>query len=68
MKDETLVVLMEYNSITEAEIAKSILDSAGIYAMIRNEYMSTVYPAGIPAQLVVAEKDVKQAQALLRCR
>lgn len=36
MKDDTLVVIREYNSITEAEIAKSILDSAGLYSMIRN--------------------------------
>ena len=40
MQDETMVVLAEYNTITEAEIAKSMLDSAGIWSMIRNEYMS----------------------------
>ena len=44
MQDETMVVLAEYNSITEAEIAKSMLDSAGIWSMIRNEYMSAIYP------------------------
>mgnify|MGYP006956647691 CR=1 FL=1 len=31
MKDEKLVVLREWNSVTEAEMAKSILDGAGIY-------------------------------------
>ena len=30
MRDETLVVLEEYNTLMEAEITKSILDSAGI--------------------------------------
>ena len=30
MKDEKLVVLREWNSVTEAEMAKSILDGAGI--------------------------------------
>ena len=40
MQDDTLVVLAEYNTITEAEIAKSMLDSAGIWSTIRNEYMS----------------------------
>ena len=34
MQDETMVVLAEYNTITEAEIAKSMLDSAGIWSMI----------------------------------
>lgn len=37
MQDETMVVLAEYNTITEAEIAKSMLDSAGIWSMIRND-------------------------------
>lgn len=51
MQDETMVVLAEYNTITEAEIAKSMLDSAGIWSMIRNEYMSAIYPIGtMPAQ------------------
>ena len=39
MKDEKLVVLREWNSVTEAEMAKSILDGAGIFSTIRNEYM-----------------------------
>ena len=46
MQDDTLVVLAEYNTITEAEIAKSMLDSAGIWSTIRNEYMSAIYPIG----------------------
>lgn len=39
MQDETMVVLAEYNTSTEAEITKSMLDSAGIWSTIRNEYM-----------------------------
>ena len=47
MQDETMVVLAEYNTITEAEIAKSMLDSAGIWSMIRNERDGlTLPPAG----------------------
>ena len=66
MQDDTLVVLAEYNTITEAEIAKSMLDSAGIWSTIRNEYMSTIYPIGtMPAQLVVKEEDAKRAAELL---
>ena len=69
MHDDTQVVLAEYNTITEAEISKSILDSAHIWSMIRNEYMSAIYPlAGMAAQLVVREQDLKQAQELLRHR
>lgn len=69
MQDDTMVVLAEYNSITEAEIAKSMLDSAGIWSTIRNEYMSTFYPIGIvPAQIVVREDDLEKARTMLRIR
>ena len=69
MQDETMVVLAEYNTITEAEIAKSMLDSTGIWSMIRNEYMSAIYPIGtMPAQVVVREEDAEKAKAMLRHR
>ncbi len=69
MKDETMVVLKECNSVTEAEIIKSILDSAGIWSMINNENMSAIYPTGvIPAQIVVREEDAEKAEALLSHR
>ena len=69
MRDETLVVLAEYNTLMEAEITKSILDSAGIASTIRNEYMSTLYPVGtMPAQIVVRESDMERAQSLLKLR
>ena len=69
MKEELQIVLAEYNTITEAEITKSMLDSAGIESTIRNEYMSTIYPIGtMPAQLVVRKEDFERAQDLLRHR
>ncbi len=69
MKDDTMVVLRECNSVTEAEIIKSILDSAGIWSMINNENMSAIYPTGIiPAQIVVREGDAQKAEALLSHR
>ena len=69
MQDDTLVVLAEYNTITEAEITKSMLDSAGILSMIRNEYMSAIYPIGtMPAQVVVREEDFEKARTMLRHR
>lgn len=68
MQDATFVVVAEYDTTTEAEIARSILCSAGIDAMIRNEFMTTIYPAGIPAQLVVRREEAERAQELLRLR
>lgn len=69
MQNDTMIVLAEYNTIMEAEITKSILDSAGIWSTIRNEYMSTLYPLGtMPAQIVVREEDVEKAKLMLRHR
>lgn len=69
MKEESQIVLAEYNTLMEAEIAKSMLDSAGIESTIRNEYMSTIYPIGtMPAQLVVRKEDFERAHDLLRHR
>jgi len=66
MEEETLVVAATYNTVMEAEIAKSMLANAGIWATIRNEYMSAIYPTGaMPAQLVVYGEDLEKAQALL---
>ena len=68
MQVDELVVVAEYNSAVEAEMAKSILACAGIYAQIENEYMTTLYPGVIRARLVVNDKDYKQARTLLRLR
>lgn len=63
---DNLVVLQSYDNLMQAEIAKSILDSAGIFCSLRNEYMSMVYPVGaMPSQLMVREEDLEQAQRLL---
>lgn len=65
MQAQELVVIAEYNTYLEAEMAKSVVASAGIYAEIRNEYMSAAYAAAIPSQLLVPYEDVEQAIALL---
>ena len=68
MQTEEFVVLAEYASAVEAEMAKSILACAGIRAWIENEYMATLYPGVIHTKLMVAEDDFKQAKTLLRLR
>ena len=66
MQTQELVVIAEYNSYLEAEMAKSIVASAGIYAEIRNEYMSTAYAVAIPPQLLVRTEDAEQALLLIK--
>ena len=68
MQVDELVVVAEYNTAVEAEMAKNILACAGITSHIDNEYMTTLYPGVIRARLVVAEDDYKQARTLLRLR
>lgn len=66
MNENNLVVIREYDSINDAEWDRSILEGEGIYAMIRNEIMSAVYPTGImPAQLVVRSRDKAKAEDIL---
>lgn len=69
MENETWVVVAQYNSVTEAEIDKSLLDDSGIRSTIRNEYMSAIYPVGVmPAQLVVSSREADKARAILSGR
>ena len=68
MEDRILVVLAEYKSPMEAELAKSLLTSAGIYAELENEFMSTLYPPAVPCRLMVCEEDLEQAKGLLMQR
>lgn len=67
MREENLIVLREYDSINDAEWDRSILEGAGIYATIRNELMSNIYPVGFaPAQFVVESSDLTRAEEILK--
>lgn len=68
MQTDELVLLAEYNTAVEAEMAKSLLACAGIRAEIENEYMTNLYPGVIHARLMVMESEYKQAKTLLRLR
>lgn len=68
MQTETFVVVAEYNTLAEAEIAKSILQSANIWVDIRNEYMSTLNAIGGAATIVVRSEDLEAARKALTLR
>lgn len=64
--DDVLVELRAYDNNTQAEIAKSILESAGIFCTLHGEYMSAIYATAIfPVRLMVRECDVNDAIAVL---
>ena len=68
MQQNDFILLAEYNTTTEAEMAKSILSCAGIHSHIDDEYMTTLYPGVVRARLVVDAGDFRQARTLLRIR
>lgn len=61
-----MAVLIEYDTLAQAELAKSHLDGAQIWSMINNEYMSTIYPVGVmPAQIIVMKNDLERSRMIL---
>ncbi len=63
---DTLVVLRMYDNPTQAEIAKSVLDSAGVFCVLHGEIMSSIYPIGsFPTRLMVKPSDLELAESLL---
>lgn len=64
-----LVAIQSYDNVVKAEIAKSILDSAGIFCVLQGEYMSMIYtPVAFPTLLMVREEDVAEVEAVLGIR
>lgn len=56
-----LIAISTFRSTTDAEIAKGILDEAGIDSMIRADNAGGMYPAISGADLLVRSDDVAKA-------
>ena len=65
MKSEELVTVSTFPSAVDAEIAKGVLDDAGIESMIRSDNAGGMYPALGGADLVVRAEDAAKAIAAL---
>jgi hypothetical protein len=68
MKTPDLVVVSTFRSTPDAEIAKGILDEAGIDAMIRSDNAGGMYPAMSGAELLVRTEDVQRANEALHIK
>ena len=68
MKSSDLVVVSTFRSTAEAQIAKGILDDAGIESMIRADNAGGMYPAISGAELLVRREDVARASDDLKRR
>jgi Putative prokaryotic signal transducing protein len=65
MDDSDLVVISTFPSEADAQIAKGLLDGAGIESMIRSDNAGGMYPAISGADLVVRAEDAQKANDLL---
>jgi uridine phosphorylase len=68
MKSLQLVVVSTFRSAPDAQIAKGMLDEAGIESMIRADDAGGMYPAIGGADLLVRAEDVEKANAVLNRR
>jgi hypothetical protein len=63
-----LITISTFRSTADAQIAKGILDEAGIESMIRADNAGGMYPAMSGAELLVRSEDVDQAHHALHRR
>jgi hypothetical protein len=68
MKSSELIAVSTFRSTVEAQIAKGILDEAGIESMIRSDNAGGMYPPIAGADLLVRSEDVEKATEALHRR
>ena len=68
MESSELIAVSTFRSTTDAQIAKGILDEAGIDSMIRSDNAGGMYPAIAGADLLVRAEDVEKATEALHRR
>jgi Putative prokaryotic signal transducing protein len=65
MDADELVTVSTFPSPVDAEIAKGVLDEAGIESMIRSDNAGGMYPPLSGAELVVRAEDLEKAAEAL---
>lgn len=65
MNSPDLLAVSTFRSVADAQIAKGILDEAGIESMIRSDNGGGMFPAIAGAELLVRAEDVERAAELL---
>ena len=61
MKPAELVAVSTFRSTADAQIAKGILDEAGIQSVIRSDNAGGMYPAMAGAEILVHAEDLTEA-------
>lgn len=65
MNSSDLITISTFRSTTDAQLAKGILDEAGIDSMIRADNAGGMYPSISGAELLVRAQDVDKAHDAL---
>jgi hypothetical protein len=65
MKHTDLVTVSTFRSMADAQIAKGVLDEAGIESLIRSDNAGGMYPAMAGAEILVHADDVTEATETL---
>ena len=68
MKSSDLLPVSTFRSAADAQIAKGVLDDAGIDSMIRTDDAGGMYPAIGGAELLVRSEDLEKASEALHRR
>lgn len=68
MSSSDLITISTFRSTADAQIAKGILDEAGIESMIRADNVGGMYPAISGAELLVRSEDADKAHDALHRR
>jgi hypothetical protein len=66
MTDSELIAVSTFPSTADAQIAKGVLDEAGIESMIRSDNAGGMYPAIAGAELLVRAEDLARATEALQ--
>lgn len=68
MKSSGLIVISSFRSQADAQLAKGVLDEAGVESMIRSDNAGGMYPAMAGADLLIRAEDVDKALDALHAR
>jgi len=66
MTSSDLIAVSTFRTKTDAEIAKGILDDAGIESIIRSDDIGGMYPGIAGADLLVRAEDLQRAGDVLQ--
>lgn len=68
MNSSDLMAVSTFQLDAEAQVAKGILDEAGIESMIRSDNAGGMYPAIAGVELLVRAEDLEKATEALQAR